>query len=528
MKNDVDVKKNIALVDDNPLILKLLTRVLDGENYNFFPFKDGKKFMMEVRKQPDYDLVVLDLILGESITGFEVLNVLKKNLPDVPVLVITQLDHEKDFVRAFHEGAWDYVVKPFGKTEVQTRVKNLLRIHFAEKKLGHYLEEYQMDLELAGEIQKSSLPPKAMLVSNTLFVSEFIPSTHVGGDILDISPLRRDGTFFMIGDISGHGLQASLMMMSVKASFGQLISKYRKSADLANIARELNDSFFHSFQNRGFFTMVLGHVNEKGSKMRILTCGHPQMTVIDRKKAEVKTVKIKGTFPLGWQDSKRFDFPIEEYRLEEEKIYLFYTDGLTEQRLKNKNELGELGLQQLANQILQEQDSLLFPTRMCRRVLGDVFERQEDDFTIFALSKLNAKERLVSFHFFWGESAYQAVREVLEKDLENVLIPQYLSRLQAFLGECMKYLFYFGQLREAYCRFPNRPDFFLYYTEMKNSLHCRFYAPFKISPSSEKTSEEDHSTRLQILSILRTVSKNLSITLRDGYSIFEFDFSPGQ
>jgi two-component system, OmpR family, alkaline phosphatase synthesis response regulator PhoP len=119
----------ILLVDDDKIVSRLIESLLQRKGYSMSSLADGRvasNFINDSKDLPD--LVLLDLMLP-FVDGFELLNLIRKNLlwKDVPVIMISSKGQEKNIVRAFELGADDYIVKPFSREEVAIRIKRQLR-----------------------------------------------------------------------------------------------------------------------------------------------------------------------------------------------------------------------------------------------------------------------------------------------------------------------------------------------------------------------------------------------------------------
>ena len=113
----------ILLVDDDQAIRELLRAYMDRDGYDVLEAADG---ITALEKAPRCDLVVLDLMLPE-VDGWEVAHVLKRDRPELPILMLSARGTEEERVHGLELGADDYVVKPFSPREVSARVKALLR-----------------------------------------------------------------------------------------------------------------------------------------------------------------------------------------------------------------------------------------------------------------------------------------------------------------------------------------------------------------------------------------------------------------
>lgn len=115
----------VLLAEDDPAIAEPLSRALTREGYQVAVVADGAATVARVW-DGEVDLLVLDLGLP-GMDGLEVCRRVRRQLPDLPVLMLTARTDEVDFVVGLDAGADDYVGKPFRLAELLARVRALLR-----------------------------------------------------------------------------------------------------------------------------------------------------------------------------------------------------------------------------------------------------------------------------------------------------------------------------------------------------------------------------------------------------------------
>jgi two-component system response regulator MprA len=114
----------ILVVDDDPLILRMMRRVLELDGYSVALAAAGDEALHVVRHAP-FDLLILDVMMP-GLDGFEVCRTVRRESP-IPILMLTARDEATDKVHGLDCGADDYVVKPFNPDELLARVRALLR-----------------------------------------------------------------------------------------------------------------------------------------------------------------------------------------------------------------------------------------------------------------------------------------------------------------------------------------------------------------------------------------------------------------
>src|SRR4051812_18910415 len=110
----------ILVVEDDKTIREVINSVLVERNYLVETAEDGSAGLDSLRKQQP-DLIILDLGLPK-ISGESVLTEVKRQYPQIPVIVLTAKNHTTDIVKGFQLGADDYMSKPFELEELIARV----------------------------------------------------------------------------------------------------------------------------------------------------------------------------------------------------------------------------------------------------------------------------------------------------------------------------------------------------------------------------------------------------------------------
>jgi DNA-binding response OmpR family regulator len=126
--------ERILIIEDDPSILRGLQLNLGMEGYAVRSAPDGETGLQLARTQKP-DLVVVDVMLPK-LGGLEVVRELRREDPDLPVLILSAKGQEADKVAGLQLGADDYMVKPFGLKELLARIDALLRRRRARGETG--------------------------------------------------------------------------------------------------------------------------------------------------------------------------------------------------------------------------------------------------------------------------------------------------------------------------------------------------------------------------------------------------------
>ncbi len=184
-------------------------------------------------------------------------------------------------------------------------------------KQRHALED---DLQLAAEIQNALLPKSK--IASDFWKVDFVyqPASIVSGDYVDV--IAHDGeVYFILGDVSGKGLAASLLMSNLHAMFHSLIPLGLPLCDLLSRANRL---FCESTRANHYATLICGKMNAKG-EVEICNAGHlPPIVVKDGENFPIESSGL----PLGMFCDSNFSSSC--VRLEQGETLLLFTDGVTE------------------------------------------------------------------------------------------------------------------------------------------------------------------------------------------------------
>jgi two-component system, OmpR family, KDP operon response regulator KdpE len=114
----------IVIVDDEPQIRRVMRTTLTSQGYAVIEAKSGEEALEKLRTERA-DLILLDVNMP-GISGLETCREIRRS-GDVPIIMLTVRNTEKDKVQALDAGADDYVVKPFGAEELMARIRAALR-----------------------------------------------------------------------------------------------------------------------------------------------------------------------------------------------------------------------------------------------------------------------------------------------------------------------------------------------------------------------------------------------------------------
>ena len=207
-------------------------------------------------------------------------------------------------------------------------------------------QRIDIDLKAAAEIQKSLLPQTTFVVENLEIAWKFEPCEHMGGDIFNIFQIDSEHLGIYMLDVSGHGVPAAMVTVSVSQFLQQnTVQKLKNSSFMSptQVLNALDKEFpFERFNN--FFTITYFIINTKNGDIIYSNAGHPYPILL-RKNETLELLK-KGGPTIGMRDFDVLDdrkFRFEEGHLKikpEDKLFI-YTDGIVEYQNDNEEFYGD-------------------------------------------------------------------------------------------------------------------------------------------------------------------------------------------
>lgn len=196
-------------------------------------------------------------------------------------------------------------------------------------------ELLEKELEMAREVQKSFLPQGELQIKG-FEVSTFLRSARqVGGDYYGILPFK-DKVGIAIGDVSGKGMPAALVMSNLHATLHALAEDH----PLDDLIFKINNSIYKNTSSYIFVTFFCGFWDCKTGELKYINAGHDAPVII-RQDGSVNRLK-EGGMILGV--SPDIAYQIGSVILNSKDLLLLYTDGVTEAGLPHINPWGEANL----------------------------------------------------------------------------------------------------------------------------------------------------------------------------------------
>jgi sigma-B regulation protein RsbU (phosphoserine phosphatase) len=240
----------------------------------------------------------------------------------------------------------------------------------------HEQQMLERDLEMAARIQAELLPQPDSTFGSWQVARHYEAAGPVSGDYCDLAPDGDGSIFFMLGDVSGKGVAAAMLMTQLHAMFRSLKSV---GLPLTQIVERASRLLSESSLPTQYATLVCGKADAEGG-VEICNAGH--LPVLWLNGGDVKTFDATG-LPVGVFCEQQFSS--HTVRLQPGDSLLLYTDGLSEARDGDDAEYGIERLTKLASAIRASS-----PRTMINACLEDLKmfgdgARIGDDLTIMAI-----------------------------------------------------------------------------------------------------------------------------------------------
>jgi sigma-B regulation protein RsbU (phosphoserine phosphatase) len=268
------------VVDDDESNRDMLGRRLQRDGYTVQLAANGVDALRLLRSSA-FDLMLLDLIMS-GLDGAQVLMKMKAEpaLREIPVIMLSALDQEGGIARCIELGAEDYIAKPFSPVFLRARIQaSLEKKRLRDKERQTYEALLASQKRLASELAEAAVYVRSLLPAplegEVRAQWRFQPSAELGGDIFGYHWINADRLAIYLLDVSGHGVGAALLSVSV---FNVLRTQSLQGTDFgdpAAVLKQLNSVFPMERQNNLLFTIWYGVFHRGTRRLTYASGGHP-------------------------------------------------------------------------------------------------------------------------------------------------------------------------------------------------------------------------------------------------------------
>lgn len=194
-------------------------------------------------------------------------------------------------------------------------------------------ERLESEMHLAADIQKQILPKGSPLVAGYELCGWNRPARQIGGDYYDLFSLGDGRMGLLVGDVSGKGMPAALLVSTLHSGLHLLLDQLGFGAPLL---QRLNRHLLESSTPNKFVTLLLAELDAESGALRYLNAGH-NAGILLRRDGRVDYLESSGV-PLGLLPVASYQ--VQSYGIEPGDLVCIYSDGITEAESMSDEEFG--------------------------------------------------------------------------------------------------------------------------------------------------------------------------------------------
>jgi serine phosphatase RsbU (regulator of sigma subunit)/predicted ester cyclase len=241
-------------------------------------------------------------------------------------------------------------------------------------------ERVEQELEVARSIQQASLPKKVPTLEGWQITPYYQPAREVGGDFYDFLELPNGHLGLLVGDATGKGVPAALVMASTRS----MLRAVAQASDYSpgEVLSRVNESLVTDIPPNMFVTCFYAILDLQSGRLVCANAGHDLPYL--RRSGEAEELRARG-MPLGLMPEMSYEEG--EISLSEGESFLFYSDGLVEAHDPQRREM--FGFPRLRELVAEHSEELSLEEALLEELysfVGDGWE-QEDDITLVMLRR---------------------------------------------------------------------------------------------------------------------------------------------
>jgi serine phosphatase RsbU (regulator of sigma subunit) len=310
--------------------------------------------------------------------------------PDLRISIDDQIaDRDKVVNRVTFRGTHEREFRGMAPTGKEVDVKGITIFRYsAEGKVVESWDSYdqlrmmrqsiEQELRVARSIQQASLPREVPTLDGWRITPFYRPAREVGGDFYDLHPLSEGGLGLVVGDATGKGVPAALVMST---TCGMLRLAAQSSSSPGEMLQRVNEALFPYIPANMFVTCFCAILDPRTGDLIYANAGH-DLPYLHRN-GDAEELRARG-MPLGLIPGMSYEEG--EVSLREGESVLFYSDGLVEAHDPKGEMFGFPRLRVLVAEHAEERSLGDFLLEELYTFVGEGWE-QEDDITLLTLER---------------------------------------------------------------------------------------------------------------------------------------------
>jgi serine phosphatase RsbU (regulator of sigma subunit) len=240
-------------------------------------------------------------------------------------------------------------------------------------------QSIEQELRMARRIQQALLPEDMPRLDGWNILHHYQPAREVGGDFYDFFELPEGRLGMVVGDATGHGMPAALVMATARSMLRAVSQTFNSPGE---VLKRANDPLFMDIPANMFVTCLYAILDPKSGRLLYANAGH-DLPYLRRRSGEAEELRARG-MPLGLMPGMEYEE--KETILEAGEAALFYSDGLVEAHDPKGEMFGFPRLRALVAEHAEERSLGDFLLEQLYAFVGEGWE-QEDDITLLTLQR---------------------------------------------------------------------------------------------------------------------------------------------
>ena len=384
----------ILVVDDEPdlqaLIMQKFRSKIKTNEYEFQFAENGAEALQKIANDGSIDLILTDINMPvmDGLTLLSKINELDNKL--LRSVIVSAYGDMENIRTAMNRGAYDFITKPIDMKDLEITIEKSIK-EIEEYKLAvtaqNKLIGLQQELDIANVIQTSILQKTFPAFPDRKefdIFAKMITAKEVGGDLYDFFLVDKYRLGVVIGDVSGKGIAAALLMAVCKTL---VKATAHKGMPADSILSEVNNILADESPSNMFVTLFYGVLDTRSGAFEYCNGGHNSPYLITNDGKVQPLAEIGGMLVSAMKD---VPYESNVIMLKPSESLVFFTDGVTEAFNKEDEEFGESRLEK----VLEGKNSL-----SVNELIDHVFKNvqsfsegveQSDDITCLALKYLKS------------------------------------------------------------------------------------------------------------------------------------------
>jgi sigma-B regulation protein RsbU (phosphoserine phosphatase) len=339
----------IMVVDDEPdleqLVLQKFRKKIRAKEYEFVFAQNGVQALDALQQDGSIELVLTDINMPEmdGLTLLREMGSLNNRL--LRSVIVSAYGDMENIRTAMNLGAYDFVTKPIDLADLEITVeKSLKDLALLKEALAgkEQLVSIRQELDIATSIQTGILPrtfPAFPDRQEFDIYAQMITAKEVGGDLYDFFLIDKYRLGLIIGDVSGKGVAAAMLMAVSKTL---LQASAMKGVPTDTSLSEVNKVLVNNSPSNMFVTVFYGILDTRSGAFEYCNGGHNPPYLLSKDGKVMQVENIGGLFLGALKD---VEYESNVTMLQPGETIFFYTDGVTEAEDMNEDEFAEKRLE---------------------------------------------------------------------------------------------------------------------------------------------------------------------------------------